>query len=242
MLAEILLLQMLGLNLDKMINVPTWYLSVLLFGGFLIIYFLKNHKKMYYEFAAPLFIVILISWFYRKEGYLNHSTLDNDVTTGIYWNRPLFLGLMLMMLGTMLFYFNNRKAEGRVIKNRGSINILIEVVCLIVPVILAVKRGYSQWDFLYVAMMAVGIQFSLQNERLAHVVKGKVGAYLLRLSWPVYLNHNMFRLIIPEYIGFSLKSYVIYLVLVILYSMLTMSIVEQIERKGKKRWKKQLQQ
>lgn len=81
------------------------------------------------------------------------------------------------------------------------------------------SKHFGQWynnEIFYVAMMVVGILFSLQNERLAYMVKGKVGVYLLRLSWPVYLNHNMFREIIPEYIGFSLKSYVIYLILVVL--------------------------
>lgn len=88
---ELGLVQMIGLNLKKMVNVPTWYLSVLLICSYIIYFLITNYKKLFVEFLSPIFVIVVLTWFYRNYGYLNHSSLG-DRTTGIYWNIPLILG------------------------------------------------------------------------------------------------------------------------------------------------------
>lgn len=103
LLLEIGMLQMVGVNLMEMINVPTWYLSVLLISSYIIYFMLVNYQKVFIELIAPAVIVIIGTWFYRNYGYLSHSSLGKDITREIYWNQPLFLGFSLMSIGILAF-------------------------------------------------------------------------------------------------------------------------------------------
>ena len=110
LLLEVFMLQMSGMNLTTLINVPTWYLSVLLISSFIYYYIYKNYKKALIEFVIPMFLLIVGAWFYRTYGCLSHSTLGNDITIGVWWNRPLLIGCGMMGIGILIFnYQNNRK-------------------------------------------------------------------------------------------------------------------------------------
>ena len=95
------MVECLRLNILHMINVPTWYLSVLLIGGYVIYFMLLNYKKLFVEILCPSFIIVVYSWFYRTYGFLSHSSLGSEITTGIYWNRPLLIGSATMCLGVI---------------------------------------------------------------------------------------------------------------------------------------------
>lgn len=100
---ELFMLQMAGTNPDSLLNVPTWYISVLLIASYIIFYLYKNHRKLYVEFIVPVFLLVVGAWFYRNCGCLSHSTLGSDITTGVYWNRPLLLGFGMMSIGILLY-------------------------------------------------------------------------------------------------------------------------------------------
>ena len=115
---EIFLLQMGGVNLTSLINVPTWYLSVLIISSFIYYYLYKNYKKTLIEFVIPMFLLIVGAWFYRIYGCLSHSTLGNDITVGIWWNRPLLIGLGMMGIGVLVF---NNQHNGKYVRGGADI-------------------------------------------------------------------------------------------------------------------------
>lgn len=106
-LPEVTMTQMIGLNIKQMVNVPTWYLSVLIISSYFIYYLLQNHKKFFVQLGIPLVLLIVGSWFYRNYGYLCHSSLG-DVTSDIYWNQPLLLGVMVMSIGVLAYELQTR--------------------------------------------------------------------------------------------------------------------------------------
>ena len=107
---EATFLSMVGLNITNMVNVPTWYISVMLLAGYVIYFLLKSYRKMFVEFIAPISVVVVFAWFYRNIGFLSHSTLGENITTGIFMNRPLLLGYMVMTIGVMLYEYTMRKS------------------------------------------------------------------------------------------------------------------------------------
>lgn len=215
---------MVGINITKMVNVPAWYLSVLLICGYFVFYLLYNYKKVFVEFICPIFIIVVGTWFYRNFGYLKHSALGENTTIGIYWNSPLFLGGAMVCIGVLVYYiFKN----GLLFHNKKIIRILEVVFLLGVPVLAIVYR-FTSYDFLMVAMLIMGVMFAFFNGS-CQLAGNSFIKYMSRLSYPLYLNHNMFRELIPCYIeDFSIIVYICYLVLVTLYSMLTMLIIDKI--------------
>ena len=230
---EFTFISMIGINVTKMINVPTWYLSVLLISSYVIYFLYQNYKKLFVGLICPATIVIIGTWFYRNLGYLSHSVLGESTTTGIYWNRPLFLGFAMMCLGVVGYELLRQGLS----LNMGGFCRIIEVILFLSVPIGAIIFRFTSFDFVMVAMLFIGIVQGFRNGT-CKLAESRVIKYLSRLSYPLYLNHNMFRELIPCYVKqFSVAVFVIYLVLVTLYSMLTMLIIDKviisIERKCK---------
>lgn len=222
---EIGLIQMIGLNIKKMVNVPTWYLSVLLICSYIIYFLITNYKKIFVEFLSPIFVIVVLTWFYRNYGYISHSSLG-DRTIGIYWNIPLVLGGCMMCIGVIIYYL-----IGAVNINVGGWKYCFAEIALLgsVPILACIYK-YSEIDFVILLMMAVGIAFSFANKYSCNY--NKYIRYFSKLSWPIYLNHNLFREIAPYYIKhFSAQLMIAYLVLITIYSMLTMLIVDKITQR-----------
>lgn len=226
-LAELTFIQMIGLNLTQMVNVPTWYISVILISGYVIYFMLINYRRLYIELLTPAWIVIIFTWFFRNYGNLRLSSLGPDITVGIYWNLPLIFGSAMLGLGVLLYYLPIKRICG------GGINICLEVVLMLSVPILAMIYRYTWYDYIMVLFLSIGIKLSFHNGCFA-LYDNKSIRYVSRLSYPLYLNHNMFRELFPYYIKkFSIVALLVYLLIVTCYSIFTMSIVDYIiKRKG----------
>lgn len=225
LLLEAGMLQMVGVNLTEMINVPTWYISVLLIGGYIIYFMIDNYKKLFIELLAPACIVVIGTWFYRNYGYLRLSALGSDITKGIYWNEPLFLGFALLSVGVLTFNVYKKLLShplGGVFARAAEIMLLGSI-----PLI-SLVRIRTYWDFFMVFMMSIGIALSFANGSCV-LAENRFVKYISRLTYPLYLNHNMFRILLPYYIkNFSIVVCMIYLLAITVYSMLTMWITDLI--------------
>lgn len=233
LLIEVGFIQMFGLNISHMVNVPTWYLSVLLMAGYIIYFLYQNYKKLYIGLVCPVSIIIIFTWFFRNYGFINHSSLGKEITTGIYWNRPFLLGFSMMCLGVEAFEINNdvgkrfRGGENHYIKMR-----VIEIMMLASVPILAIFFRKTFLDYVMVVMIFIGVALAFGNGG-AVLAQNKGIKYFSRLSYPLFLNHNMFRELFPSYAQFSIHTYLVYLVLVTVYSMFTMLIIDKL-KKGQK--------
>ena len=224
LLCEIGMFQMVGLNILHMINVPTWYLSVLLIGGYVIYFMLLNYKKIFVEILCPSFIIVVYSWFYRTYGFLSHSSLGSEITTGIYWNRPLLIGISTMCLG-VIGYELLKISQCRHIFSEGGQRIFEFILLLSIPLLALVLRR-TVYDFVFVGVLFCGVLFAFSNGSFK-LSQNKVIIYFSKLSYPLYLNHNMFRELLPIYVKqFSILVLLGYVVMVTLYSMVTMLIID----------------
>ncbi len=72
---ELLFLDMAGLNLEDMLNIPTWYLSVLIIAGFFLFALLLKDKIFYLNLFAPACILMIFSYLWRNQGMLQVPAL-----------------------------------------------------------------------------------------------------------------------------------------------------------------------
>lgn len=123
LISGLFFLQGVGLNVNQWINVPTWYLSVLLLGDFFLYYLLQHHKTILENFLLPAIIIVVYVKQYNTNGYLSHGL----GATGIYWNSALFLGIATMGAGVLLYkasnyaikYISNRRIVSRIVEGGG---------------------------------------------------------------------------------------------------------------------------
>lgn len=230
--SELVFLQMTGLNLRHMINVPTWYISVLFLCSYVIYFLYKDYKKLFVQLISPCWIIVIFSWFYRNYGYLSHSSLGDEVTTGIYWNRPFLLGLSMMGIGVLSFEYLKYRHE-LFVKGGVEHKLLCRTIeiCVLIPIpVLTIIFKYTPFDYVIVIMLSIGITFGFGNGK-CRIANNKIIKYFSRLSFPLYLNHNMFRELIPYFMPeFSILALFGYLIVVTLYSMLTMFCIDSITK------------
>ena len=113
-----------------------------------------------------------------------------------------------------------------------------EILLMIIPMVAALFFSHKVIDYLLVIMMSFGVMFGFKNGE-CKLAKYRTVRYLSKLSFPIYLNHNMFRELAPYYFDkFSIICLIGYLILITIYSMITMYIVDNtvnfFERKIKK--------
>lgn len=220
-------IQMIGINLTAMVNVPTWYLSVLLLSGYLIYFLYQNFEKLFVELICPISVIVILSWFYRNCGILDHTSLGESCTTGIYWNRPFLLGFAMMCLGVIGYRLYSLYSG--VCRWSGLAHIFETTFLITVPLLACLYRR-TPLDFIMIGMVFLGIISAFGNCS-SKIFQNKIVRYFSRLSYPVYLNHNMFRVLFPCYIKtYSTWLLLEYLIMVTLYSMLTMMIIEKIKK------------
>lgn len=106
------------------------------------------------------------------------------------------------------------------------------ILLLSIPILTLVLRR-TVYDFVFVGVLFWGVLFAFSNGSFK-LSQNKVIIYFSKLSYPLYLNHNMFRELLPIYVKkFSLLVLLGYVVVVTLYSMVTMLIMDTIKKNRK---------
>lgn len=215
-------LSMIGVNIKHMVNVPTWYISVMLLAGYIIYFLLINHRKLFVHFVVPISIIMIISWFYRNIGFLSHSTLGENITTDLYMNRPLILGYMIMSIGVILYEYTSRT------------NILggrkVEIAIFLLAIVLSCIKRIVWIDCVVIILLAYGIAIGVSGKECS-LAKYKMSKYLGKIAFPMYLNHNLFRELMPYYfMEFHVYLLILYLMVVTIYSVVTLEIVNCLKK------------
>jgi len=210
---EILMLQGIGLNREwDYINPTLWYISILIIAGYVIYWFLSNHKDVFVKIIAPICLIVGYSYLYRYVG-----SLDAVVKTeGVFQNQALIRGFCDMCMGmyaAMLSDFFAKKF------NRTWWLRIIEVVLVILVVVLSLADGHSTNDFAFLLMIVIVVAIGFIPRKLVgiDVVIEKWASITLN----IYLIHELFRtyimgLIFPdvEYGLFHIKETIVYFSLV----------------------------
>ena len=182
---EIFMLQGIGLNRDwDYINPTLWYISVLIIAGYVIYWFLANHKDVFVKIIVPICLVIGYSYLYRYVG-----SLDAVVKTeGVFGNQALIRGFCDMGLGiyaAMLSEYLDKRFTSRWWLR------LIEIILVALVAILSLTDGHSVFDYTFLIMIffIVAIGFIPRKRVGIDVIIEKWASITLNM----YLIHELFR-------------------------------------------------
>ena len=210
---EMLLLQSAGLNRGwDFINPTLWYLSVIIIAGYVICWFLFNHKDLFVTIVAPIALVLGYSYLYR-------TCFSMDAVAefyGAFGNIELIRGFCDMCLGMYAAMLTKRLVE----TNANVVLLKITAAYLALAVIaLSLIYGRTYVDFVLVGLIFLLVSF-------AFVPRNKTKADIFFEKWSgitlnIYLIHEVFRQYIMKKLfpmietpATAIKATVIYLVFI----------------------------
>lgn len=208
---ELFALQCAGLNDGwKYMNNSTWYISVMLLGGFIIYHCLVKWKDNFVNFAAPLIIIIFYSYIYRYNGGI-HVVME---TEGFYLNLGLMRGMAAMCLGIFACRLNH--AVRRSVNKQGILKALGGLGFIFV-ISVSMVWGYSTRDYLYLMIGALCVAFCfLPSER--RIYTNKVVKRWADITVCIYLTHMPFATeIFPRCFAVTEPSLIIRIVYLLFY-------------------------
>ena len=226
---EIFLVHAVGLNksTSEFVNSQTWYVSVLLVVGYIIWYLAKKHKKFYVEFVAPLSIVFIYAYLFRTYGNVD----EHHATQGFFLNAAMLRGFAAMNCGVLAYYGVQRinSRAGGVTTNSKRRWALLSDAGFILVIAGAAYYNRTTYDFVFVAMLAGALILAFAEDTPHRYFDNKVIAILAELSFPIYLNHKMFRtvfkMVFPK---LTLPVYLLYFVVITVYSAFTWWLVYKV--------------
>lgn len=221
---ELFMLQCVGLNRFPFLSNVTWYLSVMLIVGYFCFLFLSHYKKFYLHAALPLLIIVSYSYLFRHAGYL-----DTWIYTDSLWlNEGIIRGTLDMNLGILAYYVYQNIRQKQWTKTGRFILLFIEVLCYCFVIFMSLRHA-REYDFCLLALLTLAVPLSFMNQFFVKFHTCKFIKYLNELTYPVYLNHNLWNgWILPKIFPtteWHLSWVILYVILVFLYSALTHFIV-----------------
>lgn len=217
---ELFLLQCIGLNRFPFMSNVTWYISVMIIAGFIIYYFVTNHRKIYTQFLLLMSIVVIYSYLYRNNGGLDYWI----ETENLWLNEGVFRGIMDMNIGVAIYSIYKQAEKIKWSRVSKYIFLVLEMVCYGFVIIMSIRHG-GEYDFVLLAILAVAILLSFMNDFFEKFHTSKGLKYVNELTYAMYLNHNLWNgYILPRFWSTSewhLRWVVLYVVFVFFYSVVT---------------------
>lgn len=184
---ELLLLQGIGLGRGwDYINPTLWYISVLLIAGYIIYFLLTHIEEWFVKFIAPVFVIFTYAYLYRTFGHIN-VVMDIE---GFWGNFALLRGVADMCVGIIAAKGTDYLLQ----KDKADLSMkrIIGALVLLLVIVLSALFGFSQYDFLFVIMIAFGVataflptDSSFINSKLIDKWSG--------MTLSIYLLHDLFR-------------------------------------------------
>lgn len=229
-LSEIFMLHSIGIFKGNF-NSPTWYLSVMIVGGYFIYYLLRNNSNKFIRFTGPL--IILGSY------TLINSTLGGKIES---WDNilifclPLLRGTADMIIGCILGVIIDNKNSLLKIKLSPYYIKLIELITYFLIYMLLTQKTNYELCVLLLFPILILISFSphsFSNKLFNKKIFQKIG----KISYPMYLNHLLIIKILQLFFDKTVNTFLLtlgYFIILIIYSLLTMNSVKIIEKYSKK--------
>lgn len=223
---EITLIQNIGIFKGGF-NYPLWYLSVLIFGGYLIFGLLKRNEKLFKKVISPITIIFTFS-------LLNSAGkgLENwDTIYGIY--MPLLRGIADISIGVLLANFVESKYFDVLKRNKGLFYIIEIFSYLCLTYIIIFNSKFEMYSIFFIAIIICSANNinSLSYKLFNRKVFGKIG----KITYSMYLNHASFIMIVSYLYKKILYKNVsafliigIYFITLILYAVVSNKIINRI--------------
>lgn len=234
---ELFMLEALGIGAGERANGPAWFCSALIIASFFVYYLLRRDKKTYLCVVVPLSCAVIFSYFANQYGHLNRWTQHP-----LLFCDGLFRGFAELGIGCACRAAVVRIKDGWSVPGLGrrwetALYSAGEALCL--GAIL-----YTMWkpqkfllgedvalEFICIPVIALFVIIVLSEKSVFHkLLDNRLSGFLGRLSLYVYLNHFIIEKTITRYLkGRNVgKVLVLYLAVVISYSIVTMLVFERL--------------
>ena len=222
---EMLLIWPLGLDKSRSwaYSAAPWYLGVMFVVGYFIYWMVKNHKKLYVEFLAPILTILVYAYFYRSLGGMHHS-----YTNVLFVSDYVLRGFADMNVGVMTYYLINREKNENCNKcNCNGFRVLLATLCYGITLYIGAKTGRNEYDFIKLGLIVIGTYSVLKSNINVPNALGKFISFMSELCFPIYMNHPLIRSVFGKVFDtLDYKVYALYFVVVIVYSIITMYFVK----------------
>lgn len=184
-------------------NIPTWYISVMLFCGMILFSLYKYNKTILCQVIIPISIML----FYCISYKLFHNFTEDEYIFDVI-SLKMLRGFTEMGIGILLHELHKKT----IIKNI-RFKSLIGFVTLAAVVILSYTYG-EQYNYVYVLLISVGVFCSFDIE----IGKGtKIISFLSSYTYLMYLNHNAIRLYLMPAFFSKINIWIMYIYLVLVF-------------------------
>lgn len=235
-ISESLMLQNIGIYKGGF-NTPIWYISVLIFGGYIIYGLLKKDKDLFLRILGPIFVIFTFNLIIS-----NSDTIENwNIIYGLY--IPLLRGMADITIGCLLAEFIERYSNKieNLIDKRKLLFYIIEVLTFILLIyIIIYKTEYDLYSLILFSILILfaNCKISICSKLFDKEVFKKNGD----LTYAMYLNHLsicmvmsvMYDILLSKIFNNKGVIIVLYILIVIIYSYFTDKFVKYlIQKKGK---------
>ena len=182
---EMLLLQSAGLARGwNFINPTLWYLSVIIIAGYVICWFLFNHKDLFVTIIAPIALVLGYSYLYRTCGSMDAVA----EFCGAFGNFEMIHGFCDMCLGMYAAMLTKRLVEANA---NVALLKLAAALLTVAVIVLSLVYGRTTADFVFVGMIFLIVAFGFVPRTAT-----ELDAFFEKwsgITLNIYLIHEVFR-------------------------------------------------
>lgn len=228
--SEISLTQNIGI-FKGAFNYPLWYLSVLIFGGFLIYELLKRDESLFLKVISPLIIILTFSLLNSLGGGLENW----NTVYGLY--LPLLRGCAEISIGVILSKFINTRYFNDITKKMNGHKIftyLIEIISYILLMyLITFKTNYEMYSLFFISILICLANYS--NSLTSKLFNNKIFGYFGGITYSMYVNHASIIIIVSfiyrKVLQYRISVYFlifIYFAILIMYANISKLIVNKL--------------
>lgn len=224
---EMIFLQLLY-PFSNLLNGVTWYISALVIWLPIMVYLLIYHKRIYTYVIAPYTSIFIYTYFLASWGHVDFGF----VWLG-HFNGGLLRGLAALNLGVVAYTIYTQVSRYNFTKLFHNLLATIEIAGYLLIILTSAFWRQTKWDFIEITLIMFLIIISFIQQGFLHRMAGsKFVAYLGKLSYPIFLNHIFISIMIRSHWhgDITLKMTIVYIIVLTIYSMLTLKIVETCTR------------
>lgn len=238
---EVILMQYSGLAGISVCNIPTWYLSALCITSYFLYFLLSDKKDTFVYFICPLSALLIYTYISRTNGNLAYVEQYNGIFLAALLRA--WAGLSTGVISYYIYvYLKGYKYDNSRKSLLPSIVYFINVIFILKIIMF---NGHSQEDFIIILLFSILIiQSFLNKDFFSSLLNRNLFIFLGKISYPIYLNHFMFRNLIPWCLGNAGNPYnywtimPLFLTITISFSYVTYCIIAEVQKNANKKYQK----
>jgi len=208
-------------------NFQVWYLSVLLLMGIFIYYMLEKHEYLFCSVIAPMSIILIYGYIYK-----NCKSFNTGNMVGNFLNEYYLRGYADMCVGIVVYQLVKYLTKYSFKVCFFIITKIIELLCFTIFAVGTYYWGNSKNDVWWILILIIGITSSFIQSN-TNILSLELFKKISNLTYAMYLNHIFINMILNEFgiKNYSIFNMLMYLLILLMYSVITNYVVIKITDK-----------